>query len=543
MDNAIFRFAKPENEPVKAYAPGSSEKAALKSALAQLETEKWEIPLIIGGKEIYTGDTGNVVMPHDHHHVLATYHKAGEKEVQMAIDAAMKAHKEWSELPWVERASLMMRVAELFATKYRYMLNASVMLGQSKNPFQAEIDAPCELIDFLRFSTFYAGQVYADQPYSEKGILNRMEYRALEGFVFSLTPFNFTSIASNLNMAPAMMGNVAVWKPSTTAIYSNYSLMKVFKEAGLPDGVVNFIPGKGSVIGKVITASPDFAGFHFTGSTETFNTLWRQIGENLGRYKSYPKMVGETGGKNFIFAHSSADALDIATAIVRGAFEYQGQKCSAGSRAYIPSSLWPKVKEYVGDMLKEIKMGDVRDFTNFINAVIDEASFDNIMSYIEYAKQSPDAEVIFGGHGDKSVGYFVEPTVIQTTNPKFKSMVEEIFGPVITIYVYEDKDFEETLELCDSTSPYGLTGSIFAYDRYAVDKAFNKLRYAAGNFYINDKPTGAVIAQQPFGGSRASGTNDKAGGPLNLIRWTNPRCIKEALVPPTSYGYPFLGEK
>lgn len=543
MDNAIFRFAKPENEPVKAYASGSSEKAALKSALAQLETEKWEIPLIIGGKEIYTGDTGNVVMPHDHHHVLATYHKAGEKEVQMAIDAAMKAHKEWSELPWVERASLMMRVAELFATKYRYMLNASVMLGQSKNPFQAEIDAPCELIDFLRFSTFYAGQVYADQPYSEKGILNRMEYRALEGFVFSLTPFNFTSIASNLNMAPAMMGNVAVWKPSTTAIYSNYFLMKVFKEAGLPDGVVNFIPGKGSVIGKVITASPDFAGFHFTGSTETFNTLWRQIGENLGRYKSYPKMVGETGGKNFIFAHSSADALDIATAIVRGAFEYQGQKCSAGSRAYIPSSLWPKVKEYVGDMLKEIKMGDVRDFTNFINAVIDEASFDNIMSYIEYAKQSPDAEVIFGGHGDKSVGYFVEPTVIQTTNPKFKSMVEEIFGPVITIYVYEDKDFEETLELCDSTSPYGLTGSIFAYDRYAVDKAFNKLRYAAGNFYINDKPTGAVIAQQPFGGSRASGTNDKAGGPLNLIRWTNPRCIKEALVPPTSYGYPFLGEK
>lgn len=543
MDNAIFRFAKPENEPVKAYAPGSSEKAALKSALAQLETEKWEIPLIIGGKEIYTDDTGNVVMPHDHHHVLATYHKAGEKEVQMAIDAAMKAHKEWSELPWVERASLMMRVAELFATKYRYMLNASVMLGQSKNPFQAEIDAPCELIDFLRFSTFYAGQVYADQPYSEKGILNRMEYRALEGFVFSLTPFNFTSIASNLNMAPAMMGNVAVWKPSTTAIYSNYFLMKVFKEAGLPDGVVNFIPGKGSVIGKVITASPDFAGFHFTGSTETFNTLWRQIGENLRRYKSYPKMVGETGGKNFIFAHSSADALDIATAIVRGAFEYQGQKCSAGSRAYIPSSLWPKVKEYVGDMLKEIKMGDVRDFTNFINAVIDEASFDNIMSYIEYAKQSPDAEVIFGGHGDKSVGYFVEPTVIQTTNPKFKSMVEEIFGPVITIYVYEDKDFEETLELCDSTSPYGLTGSIFAYDRYAVDKAFNKLRYAAGNFYINDKPTGAVIAQQPFGGSRASGTNDKAGGPLNLIRWTNPRCIKEALVPPTSYGYPFLGEK
>ena len=415
MDNAIFRFPKPINEPVKAYAPGSSEKASLKKALAQISSEEWDIPLVIGGKEIRTGNTGKVVMPHDHHHVLATYHKAGEKEVQMAIDAAMKAHKEWSELPWVERASIMLRVAELLATKYRYILNASVMLGQSKNPFQAEIDAPCELIDFLRFSTFYASQVYADQPYSEMGILNRMEYRALEGFVFSLTPFNFTSIASNLNMAPAMMGNVAVWKPSTTAIHSNYFLMKVFQEAGLPDGVVNFIPGQGSVIGKVITGSRDLAGFHFTGSTSTFNTLWRQIGENLGHYKSYPKIVGETGGKNFIFAHPSAPALDVATAIVRGAFEYQGQKCSAGS--------------------------------------------------------------------------------------------------------------------------------IFARDRYAIDKAFNTLRYSAGNFYINDKPTGAVIAQQPFGGSRASGTNDKAGGPLNLIRWTNPRCIKECLVPPTSYGYPFLGEK
>ena len=482
-------------------------------------------------------------MPHDHKHVLATYHKAGEKEVQMAIDAAMKAHKDWSELPWLERASVMMRVAELLATKYRYMLNASVMLGQSKNPYQAEIDAPCELIDFLRFSTYYAGKIYADQPYSETGILNRMEYRALEGFVFSLTPFNFTSIAANLNMAPAMMGNVAVWKPSTTAIHSNYFLMKVFQEAGLPDGVVNFIPGQGSTIGKVVTNSRDFAGFHFTGSTSTFNTLWRQIGANLGDYKSYPKIVGETGGKNFIFAHPSAPALDVATAIVRGAFEYQGQKCSAGSRAYIPQSMWKEVKEYVGDMLKEIKMGDVQDFTNFINAVIDEASFDNIMDYINHAKAATDAEVLFGGNGDKSVGYFIEPTVIQTTNPMYKSMVEEIFGPVITIYVYEDDKYEETLELCDRTSPYGLTGSIFARCRYAIDTAFNKLRYSAGNFYINDKPTGAVIAQQPFGGSRASGTNDKAGGPLNLIRWTNPRCIKETFVSPTDYGYPFLGEK
>ena len=543
MDNAIFRFPKPINEPVKAYAPGSSDKQQLKQALAQVSSEEWDIPLIIGGKEIRTGNTGKVVMPHDHKHVLATYHKAGEKEVQMAIDAAMAAHKEWSELPWVERASVMLRVAELFATKYRYLLNASVMLGQSKNPYQAEIDAPCELIDFLRFSAFYAGQVYEDQPYSDTGILNRMEYRALEGFVFSLSPFNFTSIASNLNMAPAMMGNTTVWKPSTTAIHSNYLLMKVFREAGLPDGVINFIPGQGSVVGKVVIKSPDLAGFHFTGSTSTFNTLWRQMGDNLENYKSYPKIVGETGGKNFVFVHPSAPALDVATAIVRGAFEYQGQKCSAASRAYIPASLWKEVKNYIGDMLKDIKMGDPQDFTNFVNAVIDEASFDNIMGYINYAKQATDAEVIFGGNGDKSVGYYVEPTVILTTNPKFKSMVEEIFGPVITIYIYDDNKYEETLELCDSTSSYALTGSIFARDRYAIQTAFEKLRYSAGNFYINDKPTGAVIGQQPFGGSRASGTNDKAGGPLNLIRWTNARTIKEALVPPTHYGYPFLGEK
>ncbi|MDL2256485.1 L-glutamate gamma-semialdehyde dehydrogenase, partial [Parabacteroides sp. OttesenSCG-928-K15] len=493
--------------------------------------------------EVRTGNTGKVVMPHDHKHVLATYHKAGEKEVQMAIDAAMKAHKEWSELPWVERASLMLRVAELFATKYRYLLNASVMMGQSKSPFQAEIDAPCELIDFLRYSAFYAGQIYADQPYSDKGILNRMEYRALEGFVFSLSPFNFTSIASNLNMGPAMMGNVAVWKPSTTAIHSNYLLMKVFQEAGIPDGVVNFIPGQGSVIGKVITASPDLAGFHFTGSTATFNTLWRQMANNLENYKSYPKIVGETGGKNFIFVHPSSPTLEVATAIVRGAFEYQGQKCSATSRAYIPKSLWGEIKEQIAGMLNEIKMGDPTDFTNFFNAVIDEASFDNIKGYLDYAKAAADAKIIFGGGCDKSVGYFVEPTVIETTNPQFKTMVEEIFGPVITVYVYDDNKYEETLDICDQTSPYALTGSIFARDRYALQTAFDKLRYSAGNFYINDKSTGAVIAQQPFGGSRASGTNDKAGGPLNLIRWTNPRCIKEALVPPTDYKYPFLGEE
>ncbi|MDH6533405.1 L-glutamate gamma-semialdehyde dehydrogenase [Parabacteroides sp. 52] len=543
MNNAIFRFPNPGNEPVKSYAPGSDEKRELKKALTQICTEEWDIPLLIGGKEVRTGNTGKVVMPHDHKHVLATYHKAGEKEVQMAIDAAMKAHREWSELPWVERASIMLRIAELFATKYRYLLNASVMMGQSKSPFQAEIDAPCELIDFLRYSTFYAGQIYADQPYSDKGILNRMEYRALEGFVFSLSPFNFTSIASNLNMGPAMMGNVAVWKPSTTAIHSNYLLMKVFQEAGLPDGVVNFIPGQGSVIGKVITASPDLAGFHFTGSTATFNTLWRQMGNNLETYKSYPKIVGETGGKNFIFVHPSSPTLEVATAIVRGAFEYQGQKCSATSRAYIPKSLWKEIKEQIAAQLSEIKMGDPQDFTHFFNAVIDETSFDNIKSYIDHAGQANDAEIIFGGKCDKSVGYFVEPTVILTTNPQYKSMVEEIFGPVITVYVYDDNKYEETLELCDRTSPYALTGSIFARDRYALQMAFDKLRYSAGNFYINDKSTGAVIAQQPFGGSRASGTNDKAGGPLNLTRWTNARCIKEAFVPPTHFSYPFLGEK
>lgn len=543
MNNSLFSFPKPENEPVKSYAPNSPERAALKAALKYYSEGEIDIPLVIGGKEIRTGDTGKVVMPHDHHHTLATYHKAGEREVQMAIDAALAARRQWSELPWVERGSIMMRIGELIATKYRYLMNASVMLGQSKGPFQAEIDAPCELIDFLRFSAFYASQVYADQPYSEKGILNRMEYRGLEGFVFTLTPFNFTSIASNLNMAPAMMGDVAVWKPSTTAIFSNYLLMQIFHEAGVPDGVVNFIPGKGSVIGKVVTSSPDLAGFHFTGSSATFNTLWSQIGNNIGHYRSYPKIVGETGGKNFIFVHPSAPTKEVAVALVRGAYEYQGQKCSACSRAYVPRSTWGEIKEQMAAMMSEMKMGDVQDFSNFINAVIDEASFDNIKSYIDHAKAAPDAKIALGGKCDKSVGYFVEPTLIETTNPRYKSMVEEIFGPVLTVYVYDDAKYEETLELCDQTSPYALTGSIFARDRYAIDLAFRKLQFSAGNFYINDKCTGAVIAQQPFGGSRASGTNDKAGGPLNLIRWTNPRCIKECLVPPTDYRYPFLGQE
>jgi 1-pyrroline-5-carboxylate dehydrogenase len=542
MNNSIFDFAKPMNEPVLSFTPGSKERVALEKALKEVASQSIEIPLVIGGKEIRTGNMGTVVMPHNHQHVLATYHKAGAQEVQMAIDAAMAARKEWSELAWIERASIMHKIAELVSTKYRYVMNACLMLGQSKNIYQAEIDGVCELIDFLRFNAYFASKIYSEQPESDKGIINRTEYRPLEGFVFTLTPFNFTSIASNLNMAPAMMGNVCLWKPSTTALLSNYLLMKIFKEAGLPDGVVNFIPGQGSLIGSVVTKSPDFAGFHFTGSTGTFNSIWKAIGENLPIYKNYPKIVGETGGKDFIFAHASAPVQELAVAIVRGAFEYQGQKCSAASRAYVPASIWPEVKERVGTMLKEIKMGDVVTYSNFINAVIDEASFDNCMNYINDAKASPDAEIVFGGNGDKTKGYFVEPTVILAAKPDYKSMVEEIFGPIITIYVYEDSAYEEMLDVCDSSTPYALTGSIFARDRYVIEAAMNKLRYSAGNFYINDKPTGAVVGQQPFGGSRASGTNDKAGSALNLYRWINPRSIKETLVAATDYKYPFLAD-
>lgn len=542
MNNSIFSFAKPINEPVLPFTPGSKERIALEKALKEVSSQQIEIPLIIGGKEIRTGNIGKIVMPHNHQHVLATYHKAGASEVQMAIDAAMAARNEWSELAWVERASIMHKIAELVSTKYRYIMDAYLMLGQSKNVYQAEIDGVCELIDFLRFNAYFASKIYSEQPESDKGILNHTEYRPLEGFVFTLTPFNFTSIASNLNMAPAMMGNVCLWKPSTTALLSNYLLMKIFKEAGLPDGVVNFIPGQGSLIGSVVTKSPNFAGFHFTGSTGTFNTIWKAIGENLPIYKNYPKIVGETGGKDFIFAHASAAVQELAVAIVRGSFEYQGQKCSAASRAYVPASIWPEVKEKVGTMLKEIKMGDVTTYSNFINAVIDEASFDNCMNYINEAKASSDAEIVFGGNGDKSKGYFVEPTVILAAKPDYKSMVEEIFGPIITIYVYEDSKYEEMLDVCDSSTPYALTGSIFARDRYVIEAAMNKLRYSAGNFYINDKPTGAVVGQQPFGGSRASGTNDKAGSALNLYRWINPRSIKETLVAATDYKYPFLAD-
>lgn len=541
MNNILYTFERPTNEPVYNYAPGTNEREELQKALRQ-SPKGIEIPLIIGGKEVYTGDTGTVVEPHNHGSILATYHRAGEKEVRAAIKAANDARRDWERMPWLERASVMEKIADLISTKYRYILNASLMLGQSKNPMQAEIDAPCEMIDFLRFGNYCASRIYSDQPLSVKGLCNRVEYRPLEGFVFTLTPFNFTSIASNLNLAPALMGNTTVWKPSTTALYSNYLLMQIFKEAGLPDGVVNFVPGRGAEIGKVVTADPALAGFHFTGSTATFNHLWKTMGENIATYKSYPIIVGETGGKNFVMAHPSADPQELAVALLRGAFEYQGQKCSAASRAYIPKSLWGEVRERLYEMLKTVRIGDVHDFSNFVNAVIDEASFDNIKGYIDHAHAANDAEVIMGGRCDKSIGYFVEPTVILTSNPYYKSMVEEIFGPVLTVYVYEDGDYDKVLHLVDTTSVYGLTGSIFAKDRQVINHAMDELRYSSGNFYINDKPTGAVVGQQPFGGSRASGTNDKAGSALNLVRWVNPRCIKETFTPPTDYRYPFLGE-
>jgi 1-pyrroline-5-carboxylate dehydrogenase len=467
---------------------------------------------------------------------------AGEKEVKMAIDAAMKAHKEWSAFSWVERVSISLKIAELIAKKYRYVMNAATMLGQGKNAYQAEIDAACETIDFLRYNAYFTSEIYKLQPSSQAGVINRTEYRPLEGFIFTVSPFNFTAIGSNLNMATVVMGNTVVWKPSSTSLLSNYYLMKIYKEAGVPDGVINFLPGSGSLIGKTVLEHKDFSGIHFTGSTETFNGIWKTITENIRNYKSYPRIVGETGGKDFIFVHPSADPQEVAVAIVRGAFEYQGQKCSAASRSYIPESLWKDIKTRMGEMISRITVGDVNEFSHFMNAVIDEKSFDNIMGYINYAKKSEDVEVIFGGNGDKSKGYFIEPTVILTRNPHFKTMEEEIFGPVMTIYVYKDKDFEDTLKICDQTSPYALTGSVFAKDRDALNHACRILRYAAGNIYFNDKPSGAVVGQQPFGGARGSGTNDKSGSFLNLLRWTSPRTIKETLIPPTEFTYPFMKE-
>lgn len=542
MNNAIYNFPMPSNEPVKEYLQGSPERIELDKELQRQMENPIEIPLIIGGKEVRTERTGTVTMPHNHKQVLATYYKATEKEVQMAIEAGKSAHKIWSDLPWTLRASILLKAAELISTKYRQVMNAATMLGQSKNIYQSEIDAVCETIDFLKYNASFAGKIYETQPKSDFNQLNRMEYRALEGVVFAVSPFNFSSIASNLNMAPVMMGNTTVWKPATTALLSNYYLMKIFMEAGLPAGVINFVPGQGSVIGGTVINSRDLAGIHFTGSNNTFNNLWGQVAQNLPNYKSYPRLIGETGGKDFIFVHPSANEKEVSVNAVRGAFEYQGQKCSAASRMYVPDSLWPQIREQMTEMIHEIKMGDVTDHKNFMNAVIDEKAFDNITSFIDYAKEAHDATIIAGGEYDKSVGYFIQPTVIQTSNPHFKTMEEEIFGPVLTVYVYKDKDLDDAVELCDTTSPYGLTGAIFARDRVAASEICQKLRYAAGNFYINDKPTGAIVGMQPFGGSRASGTNDKAGGEFNLVRWISPRTIKETFVPANDYKYPYMNE-
>jgi 1-pyrroline-5-carboxylate dehydrogenase len=479
-------------------------------------------------------------MPHDHRHVLARYHRAGEQESRLAVEAALAAHHQWETMAWIERVSIARRAAELIHNRYRYILNAATMLNQSKSVHQAEIDAACEVADFLRFNAFYLSGIYAEQPCSAPGILNRMEYRALEGFVFAVSPFNFTSIAANLPTAPALMGNTVVWKPASTAVLSGYYLMRLFQEAGFPDGVINFIPGSGAAVGDRVLAEPMLAGVHFTGSTAVFRGIWRTIGQNIDTYRSYPRVVGETGGKDFVFMHASADVQETAVGLVRGAFEYQGQKCSAASRAYIPRSHWPELKAALGDMIGQIKMGSPRDFENFMNAVIDEAAFDKIMGYIAGAKESPAARVVFGGSGDKREGYFIEPTVIVTTDPHFVTMEEEIFGPVLTVFVYEDKEYEQTLHLCSDTSPYALTGAVFAHDRQAIITASRILSYAAGNFYINDKPTGAVVGQQPFGGARASGTNDKAGSHLNLHRWAIPRTIKENLAPPRDFKYPYM---
>jgi 1-pyrroline-5-carboxylate dehydrogenase len=543
MANAIFHLAAPANEPVRPYAPGSPEKKSLKKRLDEMLSEEIEIPVLIGGREVRTGQTSTAVCPHDHKHVLATWHQAGAAEVEAAARAAKEAWREWSEVSWEERASVLLRAADLLAGPWRDTLNASTMLNQSKTAFQAEIDSACELIDFWRFNPYFMQILYKDQPWSAPGVWNRVEYRPLEGFVFAVTPFNFTSIGGNLPTAPALMGNTVLWKPASTSVLSNYYIMKLLQAAGLPDGVVNFLPGKAGKVGDPALAHRDFTGIHFTGSTPVFQAMWKTIGEKIPDYRSYPRIVGETGGKNFIFVHPSADAPSVVANVLRGAFEYQGQKCSAGSRVYVPRSLWDPIREMLLDELKAIRMGTPVDFRNFVAAVIDEHSFDRIMGYIEHARNSNEAEILAGGNGDKSEGYFIEPTVVLTTNPRFKLMQEEIFGPVVTVYVYEDPAIEETLELVDTTSPYALTGAIFAGDRKAVQHLMKVLRHAAGNFYVNDKPTGAVVGQQPFGGARASGTNDKAGSMANLLRWTSQRSIKETYVPVKDFRYPFLEEK
>lgn len=543
MNNGYFQLKLPENEPIKGYLPGSPERIALKAELERQIANPVEVPIIIAGKEIRTENKEKMICPHDHQKVLGEYYVAGEKELLMAIEAAEAAKQEWENMPWEHRATIFLKAADLLTGKYRAKLSASCMLGQSKNTFQAEIDVICELADFLRFNAYYVQEIYKQQPNNSTGVWNRVEYRALDGFVAAITPFNFTAIGGNLATAPAMAGNTVLWKPSSTSVLSNYYVMQILIEAGLPAGVINFVPCRGVDFGKVVINHPKMAGFHFTGSTDVFNSIWNQVGKNIDKYVTYPRLVGETGGKDFIFAHESADIEALMCSIVLGAFEYQGQKCSAASRAYIPESLWGNLKERLEQEIGKLKMGDVRDFSNLVNAVIDHKSYKNIQSYLDYAKQSGDAEIIIGGGCDDSVGYFVEPTVILAKTPRFKTMVEEIFGPVITIYVYPNDKLEETLKECDTATSYGLTGSIFAQDRGAIIKLAKALDHAAGNFYINDKPTGAVVGQQPFGGSRGSGTNDKAGSAINLYRWMSQRTIKETFVPRTVVSYPYMEEK
>lgn len=540
MPKGIFKVPVAVNEPIKNYAPGSPERKELQAMLAELRSKEINIPMYIGAEEVESNVLVRLHPPHDHQHVLGHFHKSDKTHIEQAITAALAAKEKWANLSWEHRASIFLKAAELIAGPYRAKLNAATMLGQSKSAYQAEIDSACEIIDFLRFNVQYMTEIYAEQPISSPGVWNRLEWRPLEGFIYALTPFNFTAIAGNLPSSCAMMGNVVVWKPSNTQVYSANVLMEVFKKAGVPDGVINLIYPSGPDAAEVIFNHRDFAGIHFTGSTEVFQNIWQTIGNNIHKYRSYPRIVGETGGKDFIMAHKSAEAKSLAVAITRGAFEYQGQKCSAASRVYIPSSLWEEVKGYILADLKDMKMGPTEDFTNFINAVIDEKSFDKLAKYIDNAKKDKTVEIIAGGNYDKSKGYFIEPTIIQTKDPKYVTMCEELFGPVLTVYVYDENKFEETLEIVDSTSPYALTGSILSQDRYAIELATKKLSNAAGNFYINDKCTGAVVGQQPFGGARGSGTNDKAGAKINLLRWVSPRTIKETFTPPTDYKYPFL---
>lgn len=541
MNFGDFHYPLPANEPIYSYAPGSPERARLKEVLAELKSEVIDVPMYIGGKEVRTGKTVEMRPPHERAHLLGHFHAGDRTHVETAIEAALGAREAWSNLSWENRANIFLRAADLIATKYRPYMNGTTMLGQSKNAFQAEIDSACEIIDFLRFNVHYLSEIYAEQPISGPGVHNRLEFRPLEGFVLAVTPFNFTAIAGNLPTSAAMCGNVVVWKPANTQVYSAQMIMKVLKEAGLPDGVINLVYVDGPTVGDVCFNHRDFAGVHFTGSTGVFNNMWKTIGANMSNYRTYPRIVGETGGKDFVVAHRSADPVAVATALVRGAFEYQGQKCSAASRCYIPSNVAEAVKAEVVRMLAEIKVGPVDDFSNFVNAVIDEKSFDSIATYIDQAKRDGQTFVAGGGY-DKSKGYFVEPTVIEVTDPKYRTMCEEIFGPVLTMYVYPEQEWSETLKLVDETSPYALTGAVISQDRYSIEEAVKALRNAAGNFYINDKPTGAIVGQQPFGGARASGTNDKAGSSLNLYRWLSARTIKETFVPPTDYRYPFLAE-